>query len=112
MIIQREDSVAANSTIENVLQGSAFEFPRTNVLVSLGSVASATGLFITIQAGGEIVLEESSPAISTDYPLIPDEFYYNFAAVAGDRLVVRVRNSTAGALTLRTVAMMTQVGRR
>jgi hypothetical protein len=109
MIIQKEVSVPANTTIENLFAGSAFEFPRSNVLVSLGVVQSATGCFVTIQAGGEIVLEESPPAISTDYPLIPDEFYYNFAAVAGDRLVTRVRNSTAGALTVRAVAMITQV---
>lgn len=109
MIIQKETTIAANTTVENVFSGSAFEFPRTNVLVSLGVVQSATGLFVTVQAGGEIVLEESPPAISTDYPLIPDEFYYNFAAVAGDRLVVRVRNSTAGALVSRAVAMITAV---
>lgn len=109
MIIQKETSIAANATNENLFSGSAFEFPRTNVLVSLGVVQAATGLFVTVQAGGEIVLEESPPAISTDYPLIPDEFYYNFAAVAGDRLVVRVRNSTAGALVARAVAMITSV---
>ena len=109
MIIQKLTSVPLNGTVENVLSGSAFEFPRTNVLVSLGSAQQATGLFITIQAGGEIVLEESEPAISADFPLIPDEFYYNFAAVAGDRLVVRARNSTGAAINLRTIAMMTAV---
>lgn len=109
MQIMRTTSVPATSVVENVFSGSAFEFPRTNVAVSLGSVGAATGLFITIQSGGQIVLEESEPAISTDYPLIPDEFYFNFAALAGDRLVLRVRNSTAGAVILRSVAMMAQV---
>lgn len=109
MQIQKTTSVPANGVVENVFSGSAFEFPRTNVAVSLGSVGAATGLFITIQSGGEIVLEESEPAISADYPLIPDEFYYNFAALAGDRLVLRARNSTGAAVVLRSVAMMAQV---
>lgn len=109
MIIQKETSVGANSTNENVFSGSTFEFPRTNAIVSVGAVGSATGLFITILAGGNVVLEESPPAISTDFPLIPDEFYYNFAMLAGERLVVRARNSTGGALTLRTIAQMTSV---
>ena len=107
MIIQRETSVAANATDDNVFSGSTFEFPRTNAIVSIGAVASGAGLFITILTGGNVQLEESPPAISTDFPLIPDEFYYNFAMLAGERLVLRVRNSTAGALTLRTIAQMT-----
>jgi len=109
MIIQKLTSVAANATNENVLSGSTFEFPQSNIIASVGVTQSATGLFITLLAGGSVVLEESEPAISADFPLIPDEFYYNFAARQGDRLVVRVRNSTAGALTLRTIAMIQAV---
>lgn len=109
MIIQKETSVAANATVENVFSGSTFEFPRSNAVVSIGAVGAATGLFITILAGGNVVLEESPPAISTDFPLIPDEFYYNFGMLSGERLVVRVRNSTGGAVVLRTIAQMTSV---
>lgn len=109
MQMQKLTVVAANAVVENVFAGSAFEFAQSNLIASIGAVQSATGLFITVQAGGTIVLEESEPAISADYPLIPDEFYYNFAAVRSDRLVLRARNSTAGALTLRTVAMLTAV---
>lgn len=106
MQIARTVSIAANAVDENIFSGSAFEFPETNVIVSLGAVESAVGLFITVTAGGVLVLEESEPAISADYPLIPDEFYYNFAALRGQRIVLRARNSTAGALTLRAMAMI------
>jgi len=109
MIIQKATIVPANETNENVFSGSTFEFPRTNAVVSIGSVGNAVGLFITILAGGNVVLEESPPAISTDFPLIPDEFYYNFAMLSGERLVVRCRNSTGASITLRTIAQMTSV---
>ena len=39
-VIQKEVSVAANSTEENVLSGSAFEFLRRNSIVSAGAVGS------------------------------------------------------------------------
>ena len=106
MQIQKLTSVPANDVVENVFAGSAFEFPTQNVVVSLGSVQEATGLFITIQNGGIIELEESPPAINADFPIIPDEFYYNFGVASGQRLVLRVRNSTAGAINLRSIAMM------
>ena len=109
MQIQKLTSVPANDVVENVFSGSAFEFPSSNVIVSLGSVQQATGLFITLQNGGIIELEESEPAISADFPLIPDEFYYNFAVAAGQRLVLRARNSTGAAINLRSIAMMTAV---
>ena len=43
-VIQKEVSIAANATNENVLSGSAFEFLRRNSIVSAGAVGSATGM--------------------------------------------------------------------
>lgn len=105
-VIQREVSVAAGGLNENILSGSAFEFARQNQVVSLGVAQSATGGFATIQSGGDIVAEEFSPAVLTRYPIIPDEMYYNDVMGVGDRLVVRYRNPTAGALTVRVVAQI------
>lgn len=107
--IQKETSVAAGAVNDNLLSGSAFEYARSNAIVSLGCVASATGAFITVQSGPDIILEESPPSVKTTMPVIPDDFLYNFAASAGDRLVVRFRNPTGGALTARLVANITYV---
>jgi hypothetical protein len=108
-IIQKEVSIAANATNENVLSGSAFEFLRRQSIVSAGAVGSATGLHVTVQSGGDIVLEESPAAIKTTFPVIPDEMFYNDVGVQGDRLVVRVRNSTGGALTIRVLVQITEL---
>jgi len=108
-VIQKEVSVGAGATVENVLSGSAFEFLRRNAIVSIGVTAAATGTFVTIQSGGDIVMEESPTAVLTTYPVIPDNMYYNDVGVAGDRLVVRLRNPTAGAIVMRTIVQITDL---
>lgn len=108
-VIQKLTSIPANDTVENVLSGSAFEFARANILVSMGITQQATGLFLTIQTGSDIVLEESEPAISTDFPIIPDEFYYQDVATPGDRIVVRIRNSTGAPINARTIVQVTNI---
>lgn len=102
--IQKETAVAAGLVNDNLLSGSAFEYMRGNGVVSAGVVCSATGAFITIQSGPDIVLEESPPMLLTTMPIVPDHFYYNWAAAAGDRLLIRARNPTGGSLTFRVVA--------
>ena len=108
-VIQKETSIAAGAVSDNLLAGSAFEFLRQNSLVSIGLTQSATGMFATIQSGADIVVEEFSPAIATRYPIIPDEMYYADVGAAGDRLVIRVRNPTGGALTARAVVQITPI---
>jgi hypothetical protein len=105
-VIQKETSVAAGAVNDNVLSGSAFEYVRTPGVVSMGVVASATGGFITIQAGPTLILEESPPTVKTSMPTVPDDFLYQSAVLPGDRLVVRFRNPTGGALVLRTVVQL------
>lgn len=106
-VIQKETSVAAGGSNDNVLSGSAFEYLRAPSLISAGVVASATGAFITIQVGPTIVLEESPPAVKTTMPIVPDDFLYQAAGAPGDRLVIRARNPTGGAITIRTVVQIT-----
>ncbi len=106
-VIQREVSLAAGAVNENILSGSAFEFARMNSLVSIGVVQSVTGTFCTINSGSDVIAEEFPPQIKTTFPVIPDEMYYSDVAAAGDRLVIRVRNPTAGAITIRALVQLT-----
>lgn len=106
-VIMREVSVAAGAVNENILAGSAFEFARQNSLVSIGIHQSATGGFATINSGADVVAEEFSPPIATVYPVIPDNMYFSDVAAAGDRLVIRYRNPTGGALIVRAVCQVT-----
>jgi hypothetical protein len=105
-VIQKETSVAAGAVNDNLFSGSAFEYIRTPGVVSIACVASATGGFITIQAGPTLILEESPPTLKTAMPVVPDDFLYQAAVVPGDRLVLRARNPTGGALVFRAVAQV------
>jgi hypothetical protein len=106
-VIMRELSVAAGAVNENILAGSAFEFARQNSLVSIGIHQSATGGYATINSGADVVAEEFAPPVAAVYPIIPDNMYFSDVAAAGDRLVIRYRNPTAGALTVRVVCQVT-----
>lgn len=106
-VIQRETSIAAGAVNDNLLSGSAFEFLRSNSLVSIGVTAAATGTFVTIQSGSDVVAEEFPPAIQTRFPIIPDEMYYSDVGAAGDRLVIRARNPTGGAVVHRALVQIT-----
>lgn len=108
-VIQRTESIAAGAVSQNAIAGSAYEFARTRQVVSIGVAQSATGMFTLIQSGADIVAEEFEPSILTRYPIIPDEMYYNDVMEIGDRLVIRTRNPTGGALTLRTIVQISQV---
>lgn len=105
-VIMRETSVAANATNDNFISGSAFEIAVRPVLVSIGFTAAATGLVLTITSGSDLILEEAPAAIKTTYPIIPDEFFFSDVMMPGERLVIRVRNTTGGALVGRVVVQV------
>jgi hypothetical protein len=108
--MQVAPSVAAGITNTNIFAGSAFEFARQRSIVSLGVIASATGGFITINSGADVVLEESPPYEGAAFPIVPDQMFYNDMMEVGDRLRVQARNPTGGALTFRAIALIAAVG--
>lgn len=105
--IQQEVSIAANTTNSNLVAGSAFEYSRGRQLLSLGVTAAATGTVTTIQSGADVILEESATYISTTFPIVPDQMFYNDIMEMFDRLRIQVRNTTGGALVARCIALLT-----
>jgi len=105
-VIQVETNIAAGGVNNNLVAGSAFEFARTRQLVSVGVSAAATGTFMSISAGPDIIAEEFSPVVLTRFPIIPDEMYYTDVMEQGDRLVIRARNPTAGAIIHRALVQV------
>lgn len=102
-IIQNQLSIAAAGSSNNLLSGSAFEFARSAQLVSIGVACTAPGGFIGITVGADLVLEDTPPVViaaatNGGYPIIPDQMYYNDVAQPGDRIVIRARNPSGGAL--------------
>ena len=106
-VIRRETTVPANSQVDNVITGSIYEFMPRNAALDIGNTASAAGLVVTINSGSDTVLEEAPVNPTGNPPVIPDDMDVQDVAAAGERLVIKVRNTTAGALTLNTLVRIT-----
>lgn len=104
--LQFEGSLGAGVTNGNVFSGSAFEFARQRQIVSIGVTAAATGTFTAITSGSDVILEDSATFIKTQFPIVPDEMFYNDVMEAGDRLRVSIRNPSGGAIVCRSIALM------
>lgn len=100
MYIQTSASVAANTVNDNVIAGNQFEFAPTRSIVEFGLVASATGLEIDILIGARSVITRMLPSIQNRFAVYPDDFTARAGAQMGERVIIRARNTTGGALTL------------
>lgn len=99
-VMTDSQSVAANSTVANVLAGKPFEFLAVPSLVKCYMTGSATGLNATLLIGGVSVLQDQLISAANRFPIIPDDLLVESPAPAGSRLLLSVRNTTAGALTV------------
>lgn len=98
-VIQNSVSVAANATNDNVLSGSQFEFLPFDAHLNFGLVGSATGLVADVYSGTDTLAEGMALSTQNRFPVFPDDFPLEDVAAAGERLKVRIRNTTGGALT-------------
>lgn len=110
-VIQRRVSVAAGAVNDNVLSGSAFEFARSRQLISAAFVQETTGCFAGITSGSDIIAEEFEPIVlAAGVPIIiPDHMFYTDYMEPADRLVLRFRNPTAGAIFARCLVQVSPV---
>lgn len=108
-LIQISNSIAANATNENVLAGSQWEFLPFNAHLEFGINQSATGLVVDAYSGTDALVEGMIPLIKTTAPVYPDDFTLEDVAGAGERIKVRVRNTTGGALTVLTTVRITPI---
>lgn len=108
-IIRKEISIGANATVDNVVTGSIYEFMPFNAALNIGQTGSATGLVATVNTGSDTLLEESPVNILGTFPVVPDQMDLQDRTLAGERLVVRVRNTTAGALTYRLLVQISPI---
>lgn len=94
--IQGQTSIGPGVSVANVLAGSVYEYLQRNAIVEFGLVDDANGdCRVTIQSGADVLLEESPVSIAARFPIFPDDFVVEDVAAAGERLVIRVRNTDA-----------------
>lgn len=97
-------SVAANATVDNVLAGKIDEFLKMNSAVRLYANAEAVGLNVSLIVGQQVVVDDQEvPSRGAGVSIVkPDDFIIDSGGLAGDRLILRLRNTTGAAIITRT----------
>lgn len=96
-------TVGANATVDNVLAGKIYEFAPQNSIVTLLATGSAVGLRVSLLIGNEVQIDDQEISAANRYPLNPDDYVVRGGALRGDRLVLRLRNTTGAGITANTV---------
>jgi hypothetical protein len=100
-LIQASVSIAASPAVnDNVITGSQFEFLPYNASLRFALNGSAAGLVADVYSGQDVLAEQMGVNALNRVPINPDDFLLSDVAAAGERIKIRVRNTTAGALTL------------
>lgn len=95
--MQGSVSVPANSVSANLLAGELYEFVPPGANVTLSATGSATGLRTTFISGVPLI-DDQAIGLQNRFPLIPDDVLHS-GPVPGGRLMLKFRNTTAGAIT-------------
>jgi hypothetical protein len=92
-------SVAANTTVQNALSGKSHEFLTEPSVVTIGVAGSAVGLMTSLIVGDEVTIDDQEVPVGTTLPAFPDQVLAQAGGLQGERVVVKLRNSTGGAIT-------------
>lgn len=98
-VIQGSTSVALSSVNDNVLTGSQFEYLPFNAMLQFGLNGDANGadMRVDVYSGQDILMENSPLNTRNAFPILPDDYILDDVAAAGERLKIRVRNTSAAA---------------
>lgn len=108
--IQNANTIAAGAVIDNILQGSQWEFLPYDASLSFGFTADTTNganARIDVYSGQDVLMENGQCNLRDGFPLTDQDFTLSDIAAAGDRLKVRVRNiGAAGTVTFRNTLVI------
>lgn len=95
-------SVAANTTIENILSGKVHEFLSENSVVRVFQAASAVGMNVSFLVGSESLVQDQEISAANRFPQDPEDFLAESGGIEGDRILIALRNTTGAAITVNT----------
>ena len=101
-LLQRTDSIGANAFNANVWTGTQFEFAPYNALLEASFMGSATGLSATFATGADtLAIDQALTPVraANQYGIYPDDYVFQDAVAAGERILEAIRNTTGGALS-------------
>lgn len=109
-VIAQSVSVPANGVVDNALQGSQYEFLPFNALLEFGIVqqsATAGAILHDVYSGSDTLVENGAVSNGNRFPIYPDDYSLTDVAAAGERIKVRLRNTTALAISVWVVCRIT-----
>ena len=107
--ISQLNTVLTLVTVDNVLTGSQFEFLPFDAMLEFGMTSSGVvgDWIVDVFSGQDVLLEQGSVSILDRQPIYPDDFTLTDVAGAGERIKIRIRNSSAGTLNFFTTLRIT-----
>lgn len=105
-------TVAANTTVENILAGKLHEFisgmgaAAIRVFIS----AAAAGVNASCLVGGESFAQDQAVSNSNRFPQDPEDFFVQMGGIQGDRITVGLRNTTGAGIVVQTRVEVTAAG--
>lgn len=100
-IDQSTQSTAAGGTTDNVLNGRQFANAPYDGWCRISCTAEAAGESrVTVSCGTRVVMPESSISRAARVPLLPDDVLVTFPMRRGEPIILKHRNTGAGANTL------------
>lgn len=107
--------LGASTSVENVLTGSIYEFIPGDwgaASVEIGIAADATGVLATVNSGADTLAEEQPVVVKAInlLPVYPDDFQFSDEAVGGDRLKIKLRDTSGVARVVLTTVKLTPLG--
>ena len=100
-VITGNESVAANTTTTNRLTGTLNEFLGAVSIVSLFITAAAAAVRTQLLIGAESIIDDEEMSDGNRFPQSPEDFLARGAGFQGDRLILRFRNTTGGAIVVK-----------
>jgi len=101
VVMQGSNSIAANSTNNNVLTGEKYERSPGNAVGVCYITGSATGLQAALNVGGLAVSDTITCNTQNRSPVVPDDLLIDqWRAGEGKLIQLTVENTTGGALTV------------
>ena len=96
-------SVAANTTTGNIFAGNVFEFIASPSLVRFYLVAAAVGMNVDVLVGNESYASDQEISGANRFPIRNEDLLVELGALPGERIVVRLRNTTGAALVVQSL---------
>ena len=110
-LISLSVNVVANTTVDNVLAGSQFEFLPYDAMLEFGIVgAGALGaVLVDVYSGQDVLMEAGVISILARTPVYPEDCSLTDVAAGGERIKVRLRNTTGGDIVVNTAVRVTPI---